>query len=641
MRLITLYCLCLLSTVASAQPLISPAGDIAVDVRFGEEVDLVITMNGSSVLRVEQVDLFVDGVAQLDEVKGSRDRRNDTEIRPVVPVKSASISARYNEREVSFASGATLLVRVYDQGVAYRIVSGRTGKVTGEQLSLHFSEEAEVFWPQEESFYSHNERAYRRATVEELAGTLASTPVLVRSEEGAHIWVSESDLRAYPGMWLNAEANRLVGNWSTVPQDITDVNDRTELIFARHSYMTEIRAGEATPWRLIGIAKSGAELLQNQLVALTAQEPEGDFSWVRPGLVAWDWYNANNLYDVDFKAGINTETYLNYIDFASANGLEYIVLDEGWSPTTEVTISVPEIDLPKIIAYGAEKGVGVILWVLWKPFVSDLENTCRLYQSWGVKGVKVDFMQRDDRKMVDLYWEMARVTATNRLLLDLHGAYKPAGLHQTYPNVITREGVKGLEWYKFGNPGSGVGPEHDCTLPFTRMVAGPMDFTPGSMRNAQPTNHGYFFDRPMSLGTRAHQAALYVIYESPLQMLADSPSAYRKEPRFTRYIAQMPTVWENTVGLAGEVGDFVAIARETKAGDWYIGAITDTLARDISLPTHFLPEGNWYMEILRDGPNAARHAEDYRITTGMIEAGEPLEISLAPGGGWVARMKRR
>jgi alpha-glucosidase len=338
---------------------------------------------------------------------------------------------------------------------------------------------------------------------------------------------------------------------------------------------------------------------------------------------------------VDFKAGINNNTYKYYIDFASKNGIEYVILDEGWYKIgTTILESIPEIDVPELCRYAESKNVGIILWVVWKTFYDKIDDAVALYEKWGVKGVKVDFMQRDDQPIVNFYHEAMQKTADHHLLIDFHGAYKPDGAGRTYPNALTREGVKGMEHSKWSKD---VNPDHDLTLPFTRMVAGPMDFTPGAMVNMDKANFNPQFTRPASQGTRVHQMAMYVVFESPLQMLSDSPSNYMKDQEYTDFLVNIPTVWDDLKVLEAKINDFLLLARRS-GNNWFIGAMTDWTGRTMNLDLSFLPAGEYSMEIFRDGVNADRHAQDYKHLKTRVKSGENLVIDLAPGGGWVAKI---
>jgi alpha-glucosidase len=385
------------------------------------------------------------------------------------------------------------------------------------------------------------------------------------------------------------------------------------------------------------VADADRELLENEIVYKLAPTSRlTDVAWIRPGKVSWDWWNALNVRDVPFRAGVNTETYNYYIDFAAKYHIPYIILDEGWYKLGNLLEVTPGVDVPAIVKHGREKGVGVILWVVWKTLDDQMQPALDRFRDWGVQGIKVDFMQRDDQKIVDFYWRTAREAAARHLTVDFHGAHKPAGLNRAYPNVLSFEGVKGLENDKWSTL---VTPEHDVTLPFTRMLAGPMDYTPGAMINAQPRQFRAVFERPMSMGTRAHQLAMYVVYESPLQMLADSPSEYLREPECMEFLAAVPTTWDETRALDGTVGESVLVARR-KGDEWYVGAMAGTARRDLTLDLSFLGDGAYTLDAWEDGPNADRNGMDYRKTSSAVTRTSRVALHLAPGGGYAARIRR-
>jgi alpha-glucosidase len=384
----------------------------------------------------------------------------------------------------------------------------------------------------------------------------------------------------------------------------------------------------------MALASDDAELISNQMVFLLApplriENPD----WIKPGKVAWDWYNFNNIFGVDFRAGVNTETYKYYIDFASKYGIEYIILDEGWYELGNLLKQTPDMDVAEIIRYGKTKKVEVIPWVVWKTLEDQWDAAFDQFETWGVAGLKVDFMQRDDQEMVNYYWRVAEECAKRKLFVDFHGSYKPSGIRRAYPNVLTREGVRGLEqnkWSTYANPKMAV------TIPFIRMLAGPLDYTPGAMLNATKENFAPVFNTPMSMGTRCHQLAMYVVYESPLQMLAESPSHYLREEECMKFLSVVPTVWDTTIVLQGKVGEYVAIARRSGEA-WYIGAMTNWDARELQLDLSFLPKGKTYDAVIyEDGINADRYAADYKMKEQKLASGQRLQVNLAPGGGWAA-----
>ena len=408
------------------------------------------------------------------------------------------------------------------------------------------------------------------------------------------------------------------------------------VIRSRHDYIAEATCGQEFPWRIIGIVPQAKDLAGTDIVWNLAKpsDPQADWSWIRPGKVAWDWWNNWNIYGVDFKSGVNNDTYKYYIDFASANGIEYVILDEGWAVNlkTDLMQIVPEIDLVELTEYAESRNVGLILWAGYKAVDKDIEGIFRHYSQMGIKGFKIDFMDRDDQEVVDFYEDCARLGAKYHLLIDFHGAFKPAGLTRTYPNVLNFEGVHGLEQVKW-IPATTDQVTYDVTIPFIRMMAGPMDYTQGAMRNATRRNYHPCNSEPMSQGTRCRQLAEYAIFDAPLTMMCDSPSAYMDEPECTEFIAGFPTTWDETVPLCGEIGEYVAIARR-KGDKWYVGAMTDWNARDLELDLGFTGGGK--MTVFQDGVNAHRIAKDYRKVSTELPSDGKVLIHMAPGGGWAA-----
>lgn len=558
-----------------------------------------------------------------------------------VPVKARLISDNYNELKLQFDARYAVVFRVYNNGVAYRFETAFGGglvQITGEQSDFNFAANNRVLWSDEKDkeYQSHFESLYTDTLLADCpVSAHAALPLYVQSAGGTTMLISESDLYDYPNLFLyGSGSNKLTAGFPQVIAEQVRDSDRRYRITRLAPYIAETKATRSYPWRYLAIAPDDKALLENNLTwQLASPNVIKDPSWIKPGKVAWDWWNANNIYDVPFSSGINTATYKYYVDFASAYGLEYIILDEGWSrTTTDVLHPNPELDLKELVQYADAKKVGVILWTLWNPLDSALNSTLDSFAAWGVKGIKVDFMARADQYMVNYYERVAAAAAERKLLVDLHGAYKPVGLNRKYPNVLSYEGVRGLENHKWS---ADISPAHNVTLPFTRMVAGPMDYTPGAMLNTTKKNFHISFTEPVSQGTRAHQAAMYVLYESPLQMLADNPSNYLRDSNCTRFIARMPVVWDTTIALEGKAGEYVAVARR-HGKDWYIGAMTNWSGRTLTLPLLFLGNGRYNMQALEDGVNAEKHAADYRIINKSVSREDTITIQLSSGGGWAA-----
>lgn len=572
------------------------------------------------------------------EVSDVRRKTIKKKITPVIPEKFSVIDDHFNELTLLFKGGYSVIFRAYDNGVAYRFKTNfrEDLKVVTEQAVFNFAANDYVYFPEEEGFFSHNERTYLHMRLGSMAaGRLASLPVLVATSK-SRILIAESALRDYPGMWVKSGGdNKLVGTFphyalESKPQPNSD---RNIPVTKYADYIAVTKGNRFFPWRILAIAKKDGDLITNQLVYQLAEEIQiKDPSWIRPGKVAWDWWNANNIYGVNFKSGVNTDTYKYYIDFASRFGIEYIILDEGWYKLGNLLDVVPEMNMEELIAYGKKKKVGIILWVIWKTLDDQLVPALDQFEKWGAAGIKVDFMQRDDQEMVNFYWKVASEAAKRKMLVDFHGAFKPSGLRRTYPNVITREGVKGLEHNKWSQD---ITPTHNLTLPFIRMVSGPMDYTPGAMINAQLDNFRVIFTRPMSMGTRAHQIAMYVIFESPLQMMADSPSNYMKDLESTEFISKIPTTWDRTHVLEASVGEYLVLARKND-DNWYIGAMTNENPREFTIELSFLDNGAYSAEIMEDGINADRYGSDYRKVNRVVSKKDALTIQMKSSGGWAA-----
>ena len=462
-------------------------------------------------------------------------------------------------------------------------------------------------------------------------------PVLVELDNNVKALITEADLEDYCGMYISGtdkNPNSLVGIFPAYPAKDTVLNDRDVYVAKRADYLAKTSGSRVFPWRVMIVSEKDGDLIESTMIYKLAKpaDPKMDFSWVKPGKVAWDWWNANNIYGVDFKSGINTDTYKYYIDFASKYGIEYVILDEGWYKNGDLLTDNPDMNIKEIIDYGKKKNVGIILWAIWKTLEDQWDQAFDKFNKLGAVGIKVDFMQRDDQPIVDYYYRVAKEAAKRKLLVDFHGAYKPTGLYRTYPNVISNEGVKGLEHDKWSE---NADPLTALTYPFVRMVAGPMDYTPGAMHNAAKGAFRAIFTTPMSQGTRCQQLAMYVNFESPLQMLADNPSNYYKEPECMEFLSQVPAVWDDTKVLDAKVSEYVLTAR--RSGDkWFVGAMTNWTPRDLTVDFSFLPEGEYKIDIWQDGINADKYGSDYKKISQTVNKNTKLKIHLAPGGGWVA-----
>lgn len=562
-------------------------------------------------------------------------------LKPVVSRKNSAIRDNYNELNIS-TRHYIINFRLYNDGFAYRIRTKFDSEIVIEKeiVDVNFTEKPIVYFPEESSFISHQERIYKKHTINEInKEQFCSLPALVIHSDSCKILLAEADLEDYPALnYMGANSNALIGLHANVVKEEGLKRDRDPLVFSREEYIAKTKGTRSLPWRVFIVAREDKQLVESEMIfKLAAENRIKEPGWIKPGKVAWDWWNYNNISGVDFKAGLNTDTYKHYIDFASENSIEYIILDEGWYKLGDLFDLNPDINIPELVEYGKSKNVDIILWVIWKTFDEQFYEALDQFVKWDIKGIKVDFMQRDDQWMVNYYYRVAEECAKRKLLVNFHGAYTPRGLCRTYPNVITREGVKGLENYKWK---SEMSPDHELMLPFTRMVAGPMDFTPGAMINATKDNFKFVFNKPMSMGTRSHQLAMYVVYESPLQMLADSPTNYKRNQECTNFISRIPTVWDTTIVLDAKIGEYVLVARE-KNDTWYLGAMTNWSSCTKNIMVDFLEEGAHEILIFKDGINSHRNAEDYTKESMNIKNGDIINIDMAEGGGWAAIIEKR
>lgn len=564
-------------------------------------------------------------------------------VKPVVSYRNANIKENYNQLSLEFESGLGIDFRCYDEGFGYRLRTSFDKEVTIKEESMGFelTTNPDVWFPKETSFYSHNERHYGKTSSLALKpNEKASLPILWKWQDGPFLMYTETDLRDYPGMYLKTDG---LGGYEAIhpkhPATTAKFFDRFQMVGFTKPYIAKTEGARSYPWRVFTIANSEKELFAANLPWLLAEEKNIETTdWIKPGKVAWDWWNALQLEGVDFKPGLNTETYKYYIDFASKNGIEYIIMDEGWYKLGDLTKVKPEIDMPELMRYAKERNVGIVLWVVWHTLQKQFLEAFEQFSDWGVAGIKMDFMMRRDQPMVQFYEKVAKEAADRMMLVDFHGSHCPKGLQRTYPNVLTYEGVRGLEWNKWS---SALTVEHDVTIPFTRMLAGPMDYTPGAMENiSNPKKHRMSYKNPKSQGTRCHELAKYVVYESPLQMLADEPTAYEKDENILAFLRDVPSTWDETIVLDAIVGEHILMARK-KGDTWYLGGLTGSVGQTISIDLSFLDSGVYTMKVWRDGDNTRADGTNYEFyEEESVNASMKYVVSMAEGGGWAAIIEK-
>lgn len=638
--------------------LAAPDGKLVVTVSVDDAIRWSVEDEGRTVLAPSQIAMQIgeNETWGLDpRVRKVLTAKVDATI-PSPLYKKAEVEDEYSSLTLQFQGDYAVEFRAYDDAAAYRFVSTRKGDYTvkNEVAEFAFDGDNDVYCSYvrgnknksiEQQYYNSFENFYEIEPMSRMgANRLMFLPVLVDLGD-RKVCITESDLMSYPGMYLyNPDGSTaLKGNYAPVPDEIKQGghNMLQGEVQTRKPYIAEVSGARSFPWRICIVAHDDAELLDNDMVfRLSHPNVIGDTSWIKPGKVAWEWWNDWGLFGVDFKPGVNNRTYEYYIDFAARNGIEYVILDEGWNVNKKADLMqvIPEIDIKHLVDYGKERGVGIVLWGGYWAVDRDMENVFKYYSDLGVKGFKIDFMDRDDQKMVDFYERAAATAAKYNLMCDFHGAYKPCGLSRKYPNVVNYEGVNGLEQMKWSDKSLDQ-VTYDVTIPFIRMVAGPMDYTQGAMFNSQKAGYRASNSEPQSQGTRCRQLAMYVIFEAPFNMLCDSPTNYEREPECTQFIAEIPTVWDQTVALDGKVGQYAVLAR--RAGDdWYVGGMTDWNARETEVDLSFLPDGDYRMTIIKDGVNADKIARDFAIESDNVDNTKKIKIRMARGGGFAMKLTR-
>jgi alpha-glucosidase len=632
--------------------ILSPDGKIIVNIETGDHFRWSIRKEADLILQPSDIGMTLEDGELLGDHPSIISTRTQSIRQDFASpfYKKKSIHDQYNSLLISCKQNYGLELRVYNDGAAYRFISTRKDSlvVQSEQANFNFGTDDTLLIPHAsdlrdgERYSCSFEEFYADIPISRFnKDTLGYLPLLVKLPHGRKAVILEADLQDYPGMFVQRDVSRegaIRGTFAPYPLEerLSKHSKLDFMVTRRAGYIARCRGQRSFPWRVMVISDQDRELLDNDMVQKLSEPSRlKETDWILPGKVAWDWWNDWNITHVDFPAGINTRTYKYYIDFAASRHLEYIIIDEGWSDDWNLNLVNPAVDLRELVAYGKQKNVGIILWSTWYALIQDIEGFCRKYAEMGIRGFKVDFLDRDDQKVLSSLYEIAGIAARNKILLDFHGVFKPQGLTRTYPNVVNFEGVRGMEYSKWS--ADERVPRHEVTLPFIRMLAGPLDYTPGAMRNATRGNARPSNSQPVSQGTRCHQMAIYSIYEAPLQMLADNPTIYNKEAECTDFISRVPTTFDETVALDGQVGEYVLMARK-KENTWYVGAMTNWTGRDLDIDFSFLGPGKYEAEVFSDGINAGRDATDYKREIISVDAGQHRKVHLASGGGWTARI---
>lgn len=687
---ITTLGFCFLTSIfANAQnyTLSSPDKKIKIDVSAGPYIKWEITYNNDIVLQPSAISLELASGKTLgisSPVKKAINASVNEIITSPVPVKNKTIPDLYNQLQIQFKDNFSISFRAYNDGVAYRFETAFKDSqiIKNETATFNFAGNYQTAWPNDEPFSfgqlggpaatepgfgSKNPQvrgmfgapppsnrpggnngapptpiampvsnpfntSYEYLFKDKILNAVADTvglPVYISTDKGLKLVLLEADLYDYPNLFIKgSKSDSLTATFPYVVLKEESGMGGMSRITKTANYIAATKGTRTYPWRAIAISADDKSLLQNELVYKLSSPPAITTDWIKPGQVVWDWWHGSNLYNVDFEAGINTASYKYYVDFASKYKVPYVLIDAGWRNN-------PKVNIPEIADYAKQKNVSIMLWISWTDLMSDIEGILGQFNTWGIKGVKMDYMNRADQGMVNIFEKVAAETAKRNMLIDFHGAYKPVGLNRKYPNVVNYEGVKGLEHDKLGSVS--ITPSHDITIMFTRMVAGPMDYTPGALRNAAFGNFRNIPSEPMSQGTRAHQAAMYVLYDAPIQMLVDNPSTYLQEDDYTSFITSIPTIWDTTIALDGKIGQYAIIARK-KDNDWYIGAMTDWSKREMNIPLGFIGNKKYKLTAIADGINADKYGSDYKIDVREVSGNSNLKIMMNSGGGWVAKL---
>ncbi|WP_410523783.1 glycoside hydrolase family 97 protein [Phocaeicola massiliensis] len=649
---------CLSAKVTANQvTLKSPNGNLELNIYTNGQLAYSLKHNNRVLLDKSPIGLVLDDRTLGNPAKVSRISRRFSVKESIVSsnYRFASFCVVYNEFNLKMKGNYGVVFRVYDDGIAYRFYTlGKQPLIIKDEIArMNFPENYDTYMaystvkPGKDQYAMAFQNIYTKATLKDVeTDNIAFLPITLDCGNGLKMTLLESDLESYPGMFVKGDGKScsLQGTFARYPAEMKSFPPRAmKRVVQRTDYIAKAEGARNYPWRIWAVTEKDTEMPVNNLVyALASPNRIGDCSWVKSGKVAWEWWNDWGISGVDFKAGINMDTYRHYIDFAAENDIEFVVLDEGWyNPKKgDMLTVVPELDLEELVRYGKSKGVDLILWTVFNVLDDQLEEACKKYSEMGISGFKVDFLDRDDQTAVEMAYRIAEVTAKYKLTLDLHGFYKPTGMNRTYPNIINFEAVFGMEEMKWSTVKKDM-MEYDVTMPYIRMMAGPVDYTPGAMRNASKKDFKDIYYNPMSQGTRCHQLAAYVVHDSPLTMLADNPTVYRKEQECTDFIVSIPNKGiEETRVLQGKLGEFVVIGRRVGTS-WYVGGMTDWITREVVLDFGFLDGGAYDVILFRDGINADKQAQDYKKERFTVTASSSKKICMASGGGFAMSIVKK
>jgi len=640
----------------------SPNGKIEVKLQVDKNIHYSISDNGTQLMKDNVAEMKFAGISQ-SKYSSVNTKSSIKEVIYAPNYKQSQIKSEYAQTIIKFKNGINAEFRAYNSGVAYRFFTTSTKgnwKVENEVADFHFTNDAIAYLPYSTNVKNPKAMAFQAtydvAPLSQSKNLEAFLPATV-DMKSAKITLLETDVEGYPGLFVKGSDSTIKGEFAQYPKSFDYYKWRVQkYVTETENYIAQGKGNKTFPWRILAITHDDTEMPTNTLAYELASPSriKGDTSWIKPGKVAWDWWNDWGISNVDFKAGINQETYKYYIDFAAKQGLQYIILDEGWyvPSSGDMLTVIPELNLKELVEYGKQKNVGVILWTVFNVLDSQLDAACEKYSAMGIKGFKVDFMDRYDQEGVDMIYRIADRCAKSKMVLDYHGIFAPQGIQRTYPNVINFEAVFGMEEVKWTVREKGVEngksydrpskdmPTYDVTFPYIRGMAGYVDFTPGGFRNATAADFQPMYYNPVTMGTRCHQLAHYIVHESPLTMLADNPTIYMKDKECTDFISSLPTVYEEMRCIAGEIGKYIVIARRD-GQNWYVGGETNWEGRDLTVDLSFLPVGSYEMTLAKDGINADKAATDYKIEQNTVTTSSKVNIHLAQGGGFAMKLIRK
>jgi len=621
----------------------SPDDKLTISVQIDNGISFRSFYQNDLLFDVQNIYLQLDNgqiLGKNPKIKKRSDQEINELIKPVIKEKRSEIINHCNELILLFQGNYGLCFKVFNNGIAYRFFTEKEGTqlIVHENLEFHTTDDDSVWYQSSKSFNSSYETPYQKEKISDIEeGKLCNLPLLIMKGSGPRILITESNLIAYPGLWLEGtKNNKLISTHPKFPETYTKEGSLYgyHQIATTKNYIAEIKGPRTFPWRVFAVAKNDAELLNNDIVYVLAPDQRvPDSGWIKPGVVAFDWWGRRNIFGVDFETGVNTKTAKYFIDFCAQYNFQYFLFDDGWSPLHDILNPIAGLDMEEISVYADKQGVDLMLWVHWYGLYKNMEAALDLFEQWGIKGIKVDFMNRDDQEMVIFYEKVAAECARRKMVVNFHGAYKPSGLRRAYPNVLTREAL--IE-FEYNGMNKWDDPVHHNVLPYLRLVTGPMDYIPATMRNGTKSNHRVIGDYPMGQGTRAHAIALFVILSSPMTMLPDSPSDYYLEEECTDFISEIPVEWDEIKVLQANIGEYTAVARR-KDDIWYVAAITNWDEKELKIGLDFLENKKYKLKYIADGLNANKRAKDYVLEEKVVTNSQTINLRLASGGGWIGQ----